>query len=97
MDEPTSALTSKESEILFSKVNELKQKGIAFIFISHRLEEVFELCDSYTVLRDGKWIASGDIKDVDTDSKKCRTASSILWSSKRKRICISRTYRDDSQ
>ena len=58
MDEPTSALTSKESEILFSKVNELKQKGIAFIFISHRLEEVFELCDSYTVLRDGKWIAS---------------------------------------
>ena len=66
-DEPTSALTSKESEILFSKVNELKQKGIAFIFISHRLEEVFELCDSYTVLRDGKWIASGDIKDVDTD------------------------------
>ena len=67
MDEPTSALTSKESEILFSKVNELKQKGIAFIFISHRLEEVFELCDSYTVLRDGKWIASGDIKDVDTD------------------------------
>ena len=47
-DEPTSALTSKESEILFSKVNELKQKGIAFIFISHRLEEVFELCDSYT-------------------------------------------------
>lgn len=67
MDEPTSALTSKESEILFSKVNELKQKGIEFIFISHRLEEVFELCDSYTVLRDGKWIASGDIKDVDTD------------------------------
>ena len=37
------------------------------IIISHRLEEVFELCDSYTVLRDGKWIASGDIKDVDTD------------------------------
>ena len=63
MDEPTSALTSKESEILFSKVNELKQKGIAFIFISHRLEEVFELCDSYTVLRDGKWIASGDDLD----------------------------------
>ncbi|MGN8922100.1 sugar ABC transporter ATP-binding protein [Lachnospiraceae bacterium HCP28S3_F9] len=67
MDEPTSALTSKESKILFEKVNELKKKGIAFVFISHRLEEVFELCDKYTVLRDGKWIASGDIKDVDTD------------------------------
>lgn len=67
LDEPTSALTSKESEILFAKINELKKKGIAFVFISHRLEEVFGLCDKYTVLRDGKWIASGNIRDVDTD------------------------------
>ena len=67
LDEPTSALTSKESEVLFAKVKELKKKGIAFVFISHRLEEVFELCDQYTVLRDGKWINSGQISDVDTD------------------------------
>lgn len=67
LDEPTSALTSKESELLFEKVNELKKKGIAFVFISHRLEEVFALCDKYTVLRDGRWIASGDISEVDTD------------------------------
>lgn len=67
MDEPTSALTSKEAEILFRKIRELKEKGIAFIFISHRLNEVFEICDEYTVLRDGKWIASGSLKDVSQD------------------------------
>lgn len=67
MDEPTSALTSKEAEILFKKIEELKGKGIAFVFISHRLNEVFEICDEYTVLRDGKWIASGKIDDVDQE------------------------------
>ncbi len=64
MDEPTSALTNQEAEILFAKIRELKQKGIAFVFISHRLEEVFEVCDEYTVLRDGKWIASGSISEI---------------------------------
>ncbi|MDD2972541.1 MAG: sugar ABC transporter ATP-binding protein [Lachnospiraceae bacterium] len=67
MDEPTSALTSKESELLFNKVKELKQKGIAFVFISHRLDEIFEICDEYTVLRDGRCIQTGELKDVDTD------------------------------
>lgn len=67
MDEPTSALTSKEAEILFRKIGELKQKGIAFVFISHRLNELFEICDEYTVLRDGKWIASGKIRETDQD------------------------------
>lgn len=67
MDEPTSALTSKEAEILFRKIGELKKKGIAFVFISHRLNELFEICDEYTVLRDGKWIASGRIADTDQD------------------------------
>lgn len=67
MDEPTSALTRNETSVFFKKVKDLKEKGIAFIFISHRLEEVFELCDEYTVLRDGKWIASGMLQDVSTD------------------------------
>lgn len=67
MDEPTSALTSKEAEILFKKIAELKEKGIAFVFISHRLNELFEICDEYTVLRDGRWIASGLLKDVNQD------------------------------
>ncbi len=67
MDEPTSALTSKETRILFDNILELKKKGIAFVFISHRLEEVFEICDDYTVLRDGRMIATGELKDVDSD------------------------------
>ncbi len=67
MDEPTSALTNAETVIFFKKVKELRDKGIAFVFISHRLEEVFELCDEYTILRDGKWINSGNMKDVDQD------------------------------
>ena len=64
MDEPTSALTNKETEIFFQKVRELRDQGIAFVFISHRLEEVFSLCDEYTVLRDGKWVGSGFLRDV---------------------------------
>ena len=64
MDEPTSALTNIETANLFLKIRELKQSGIAFVFISHRLNEVFEICDDYTVLRDGKYISSGSISDV---------------------------------
>lgn len=67
MDEPTSALTNAETVIFFHKVKELKAQGISFVFISHRLEEVFELCDEYTVLRDGKWIQSGQLKDINTE------------------------------
>ncbi|MCD7736621.1 MAG: sugar ABC transporter ATP-binding protein [Lachnospiraceae bacterium] len=67
MDEPTSALTGMETAILFDKIRELKEKGIAFVFISHRLDEVFELCDDYTVLRDGQYIGSGRLTDIDQD------------------------------
>lgn len=64
MDEPTSALTNVETKLFFEKVRELKAKGISFVFISHRLEEVFELCDDYTVLRDGRFSGSGLVADV---------------------------------
>ena len=67
MDEPTSALTSKEAELLFGIIRRLKETGIAFVFISHRLNELFEICDEYTVLRDGRWIASGRIADTNQD------------------------------
>ena len=67
MDEPTSALTSKETEILFDNIRRMKEQGIGFVFISHRLEEVFEICDDYTVLRDGRMISTGEIKNVDSD------------------------------
>ena len=68
MDEPTSALTSKETMVFFQTVRKLRDQGIAFVFISHRLEEVFELCDDYTVLRDGKEISTGNLKDVTADN-----------------------------
>lgn len=57
LDEPTSSLSSRESEILFRLIRKLKSEGKVIIYVSHRLDEVFELCDSLTVLRDGKLAA----------------------------------------
>jgi len=56
MDEPTSALTAKEIELLFSVVRDLALRGVAVIFISHKLEEIFAICDRVTVLRNGRFI-----------------------------------------
>ncbi len=67
MDEPTSALTMNEVEHLFKIVKQLKKEGKAIVFISHKLDEIFEIADSYTVLRDGKYIGSGKIKEVSMD------------------------------
>lgn len=61
LDEPTSSLTEKEIEQLFKVLENLKQKGMAIIFISHKLNEVLELCDSFTVLRDGNIVTTGKI------------------------------------
>jgi L-arabinose transport system ATP-binding protein len=57
LDEPTSSLSSRESEILFSLIGKLKAKGTVILYVSHRLDEIFRLCDSLTVLRDGKLAA----------------------------------------
>lgn len=57
LDEPTSSLSSKESEILFALIEKLKAKGTVILYVSHRLDEIFRLCDSLTVLRDGKLAA----------------------------------------
>src|SRR3974390_2515583 len=58
MDEPTAALSDRETELLFAMIERLKKKGVAIIYISHRLSEVFALGDRITVLRDGRKIAS---------------------------------------
>lgn len=78
MDEPTSALTSRETELLFRKIRELKEQGIAFVFISHRLEEIFALCDEYTVLRDGRMVASGSVSDVTADALIARMVGRVI-------------------
>jgi rhamnose transport system ATP-binding protein len=65
MDEPTSALTIRETEELFVLVRRLKTEGVAIVFISHKFEELFEIADYYTVLRDGRYIGEGSMKGAD--------------------------------
>ncbi|MCP4383940.1 MAG: sugar ABC transporter ATP-binding protein [Hyphomicrobiales bacterium] len=67
LDEPTSALTDHEASILKKLITELKEKGISSIYISHRLDEVFEIADRVTVLRDGKLISTVDRERIDPD------------------------------
>lgn len=67
MDEPTSALTDGETKKLFQVITNLKKKGITMVYISHRMEEIFSICDSYSVMRDGTYISSGMIHDVTVD------------------------------
>jgi ABC-type sugar transport system ATPase subunit len=57
-DEPTSSLSVHESEQLFSLLNRLKAKGVCLLYVSHRMDEIFRLCDTITVLRDGKHVAT---------------------------------------
>lgn len=59
LDEPTSAISAAESEFLFGILQRLKKQGVAIIYISHKMEEVFRISDRITVLRDGKWIHTG--------------------------------------
>ena len=65
MDEPTAAITDREVELLFGHIRKLKEKGVAIIYISHRMDEIFSICDSVTVYRDGQYIGSGETKDLD--------------------------------
>lgn len=65
MDEPSAVLTDRELKVMFEIVKRLREKGITIIYISHRLEEVFELSDNVTVLRDGQHIGTFPISEVD--------------------------------
>ena len=67
IDEPTTALTEVETKNLFKVIDSLKKKGIAIIYISHRMEEIFAICDRVEVLRDGKYAGNALIKDIDND------------------------------
>ena len=68
LDEPTSSLSEKDVEVLFKLIRELKSKGVSIIYISHKLEEVFSLCDRVSVFRDGKKIVTRDVCDIDKDT-----------------------------
>lgn len=67
MDEPSTALTTEEIYNLFDIMRELKKQGVSFIYISHKMPELFEICEKYYVLRDGKLVSSGKFKDIDED------------------------------
>ncbi|HAN25423.1 MAG TPA: D-xylose ABC transporter ATP-binding protein, partial [Microbacterium ginsengisoli] len=68
MDEPTAALSGIEVERLFTIARSLRDEGRALIFISHRFDEVFALCDTVTVMRDGAYIATSAIADTTVDA-----------------------------
>lgn len=65
MDEPTSSLSAAEVDVLFKIMRELLEQGISIVYISHRLEEIMQIGDHVTILRDGKYIADADIKDIE--------------------------------
>jgi ribose transport system ATP-binding protein len=67
MDEPTGALTDKETERLFEVIRELKSEARSIVYISHRLKEIFQICDFVTILRDGQFIAEHPIEEVYED------------------------------
>src|SRR5699024_3974115 len=64
MDEPTTSLTEPEIQRVFAMMRSLKEQGVGIIFISHKLGEVMEICDRYTVLRDGNMVASGKVSET---------------------------------
>ncbi|MDQ0338597.1 D-xylose transport system ATP-binding protein [Caldalkalibacillus uzonensis] len=68
LDEPTAALTEGEVEILMDILNNLRKEGVTCIYISHKLNEVFQICDTVTVLRDGKSISTTPISETDEDT-----------------------------
>ncbi|MCY7486707.1 sugar ABC transporter ATP-binding protein [Paenibacillus alvei] len=67
MDEPTSALTEREIQKLFEVIRSLKQEGVSIVYISHRMEEIFEICDRITVMRDGRTIDTKAIPETNFD------------------------------
>lgn len=67
MDEPTAALTERETESLFKVMKSLREKDVSIVYISHRMEEIFELCDRITILRDGSYIGTEKISEIDMD------------------------------
>lgn len=65
MDEPSSAIADAEIEVLFNQISRLKADGVAILYITHKMDEIFRIADEITVIRDGQWIESGPASDYD--------------------------------
>jgi ABC-type sugar transport system ATPase subunit len=68
LDEPTAVISGREVDLLFDRLRKLRSQGVAIMYISHRLEEVFELADRFTVLKDGRFVDTGAVADIDRHS-----------------------------
>jgi len=66
MDEPTAALSSREVDVLFGLIRQLKERGVTVVYISHRFREIFEIADRVTVLKDGAWVATREREGLET-------------------------------
>lgn len=66
-DEPTSSLSENEVELLFKLIDDLRSQGLAIVYVSHKLKEIFAICDDISILRDGKYIGSREVKHTTTD------------------------------
>lgn len=67
MDEPSSAIADAEVEVLFNQIASLKKKGVAILYITHKMDEIFRIADEITIIRDGKWIESGPASNYNTN------------------------------
>ena len=67
LDEPTSSLTAAEVEALFTIVNELREKGVSIVYISHKMDEILRISDEVTIMRDGQYVGTWDAKGLTTD------------------------------
>ncbi len=67
MDEPTSSLTENEVKQLMETIRKLKEQGIAIIFVSHKLNEIFDICDVVTVIRDGQYVSTRTVSETTND------------------------------
>ena len=67
MDEPSTAISTEEIENLFKIMRQLKKEGVSLIYISHKMPELFEICDTYFIMRDGKLVSSGKFDDVNEE------------------------------
>src|SRR3712207_830030 len=65
MDEPTSSLEPREVQTLFGVIRDLHAKGIGIVYVSHRLDELYEICDAVTILRDGRLVHTGRMADLE--------------------------------
>lgn len=68
LDEPTASLTKREVDALFEIIRKLRSNGVGIVYISHRIEEIFEVCDRVTVIRDGKYISTKNVNETNKDA-----------------------------